>query len=328
MTPREFEQELDRLEPALTQAYLDQVATAIEQLSVSQIEDLISDRRESAVLQLVETGAFVAFLELLRSAYLRAQRLEISVLPKRMRLELGLVANPDAPRSTAWLGSAAQEMRTAAATAQREALLETFAAGSVAGRTARQVALDIIGRLQSTGRRSGGVVGLSGPEARAVARARAELSSGDPAQLRAYLLRQLRDRSADAAVRAALEAGRAVPAADVEQIVGRYAQRLLKARAAQIAKLRAHEVLGSARDHVFLAIADAGFLVEKVWSHRRDERVRESHRSMGGQKVPSAQPFRSGAGHLMQYPGDSSLGAPPSELIGCRCSATYRWRAA
>lgn len=55
-----------------------------------------------------------------------------------------------------------------------------------------------------------------------------------------------------------------------------------------------------------------------TWESMKDERVRGSHAIADGQTVPINEPFTVG-GYKLMYPCDDSLGAPPSETIGCRC---------
>lgn len=55
-----------------------------------------------------------------------------------------------------------------------------------------------------------------------------------------------------------------------------------------------------------------------TWESMRDEKVRGSHAIADGQTVPINEPFTVGRYKLL-HPGDDSLGAPPSETIGCRC---------
>ena len=55
-----------------------------------------------------------------------------------------------------------------------------------------------------------------------------------------------------------------------------------------------------------------------TWESMKDERVRGSHATADGQTVPINEPFTVG-GYKLMYPCDDSLGAPPSETIGCRC---------
>jgi hypothetical protein len=50
--------------------------------------------------------------------------------------------------------------------------------------------------------------------------------------------------------------------------------------------------------------------------------VRGSHRAMHGQTRGVDEPFESGAGFSLMYPGD--VNAPPEETIQCRCTVGTR----
>ena len=60
----------------------------------------------------------------------------------------------------------------------------------------------------------------------------------------------------------------------------------------------------------------------KEWLSQGDSRVREIHLEADSQEVPIDQPFIVGGESLM-YPGDTSLGASPGNVINCRCSVFY-----
>ena len=60
----------------------------------------------------------------------------------------------------------------------------------------------------------------------------------------------------------------------------------------------------------------------KEWLAMPDEKVRETHALVDGEKVPIGTPFIVGDS-LMMYPMDASLGASPQEIINCRCSIRY-----
>lgn len=55
-----------------------------------------------------------------------------------------------------------------------------------------------------------------------------------------------------------------------------------------------------------------------TWVTFHDERVRPTHRIADFQTKPIDEPFNVG-GYKMMFPGDSSFGAPPQEIINCRC---------
>jgi len=58
-------------------------------------------------------------------------------------------------------------------------------------------------------------------------------------------------------------------------------------------------------------------VTEKEWLATQDERVRDSHKDMDGQKQPVGSEFVSPDGFSAEYPGDFGIA---SEDINCRCS--------
>ena len=60
--------------------------------------------------------------------------------------------------------------------------------------------------------------------------------------------------------------------------------------------------------------------VRKVWRATGDDRTRDSHMALNGVEVGIDAPFISPlTGARLMYPHDTSLGAPASETIQCRC---------
>ena len=66
---------------------------------------------------------------------------------------------------------------------------------------------------------------------------------------------------------------------------------------------------------------------EKLWITAGDEKVRESHQAVDATLIPADSLFTTGAGSLMRYCGDMSLGAPLSDVINCRCETIFRYNA-
>lgn len=62
--------------------------------------------------------------------------------------------------------------------------------------------------------------------------------------------------------------------------------------------------------------------VKKTWITVGDERVRIAHANADFQERREQDPFNVG-GELLKYPGDTSLGATPGNIINCRCGAKY-----
>jgi hypothetical protein len=233
------------------------------------------------------------------------------------------------PKAETWLRSHSSHLVTNITGEQREAIRTVMQAGTQAGANPRATALNIIGRVNpQTGRREGGIVGLSGNQAEYVANARAQLASGDPAQMRAYLNRKLRDKRLDKIVLRAIQEGRAVRPADVDKIIERYSDRLLQLRGETIARTEALAAFNEARDQAFQQLIEEGKVdrqsVTKVWRSAGDERTRDAHAEMDGQTVGYDEPFVSPTGAHLMHPGDDSLGAGPEDIINCRCTYENR----
>lgn len=57
----------------------------------------------------------------------------------------------------------------------------------------------------------------------------------------------------------------------------------------------------------------------KTWLSTFDDRTRDTHRAVDGQRRGMDEPFSVG-GHDMMHPGDMTLGAPVREIVNCRCT--------
>lgn len=62
--------------------------------------------------------------------------------------------------------------------------------------------------------------------------------------------------------------------------------------------------------------------LDKEWIRTYDARVRHTHAEAGGQRRKITEPYIVG-GYQLMFPGDSSMGAPGSEIIQCRCSEGF-----
>lgn len=161
------------------------------------------------------------------------------------------------------------------------------------------------------------LIGLSRQQLQAVENYRKLLEQNSAETLR----RTLRDRRFDRTVDNARDTGIGLTNDQIDRMVNRYAERQLNFRARTIARTEALRVIHEANDEALQQAVDSGSLGEneliQKWVTASDERVRNSHSSMNGQKRPFGKPFISGDGNSLKYPGDSS--APASEVINCRC---------
>lgn len=234
-------------------------------------------------------------------------------------------------RAENWLRQHSSDMVTRTIETQREAIRMALQDGMRAGINPRTTALDIIGRIDPrSGRRVGGIVGLSGPQERFVANARGELLDSTPESLRRYLTRERRDRRFDNHVARALSTGESIDRATVQRMVGRYSDRLLQLRGETIGRTESLKSLNKAQDESFRQVVDTGAVdpqaVRRRWSSGGDDRVRDSHAAMDSEEfeVGLDEPFRTPRGASLMHPGDTSLGAPPEEIINCRCAVQMK----
>lgn len=202
---------------------------------------------------------------------------------------------------------------------QIEVLRETIGQQIADGVAPRKAAIDIAGRSMRGGRQ-GGFIGLSRPQAGYLANARRELEALDAN----YFTRTLRDKRFDGIVRKAIAAGKALSIADIDRIAGRYSDRMLKHRADTIARTESITALRAGRREGMQQAIEAGAVradrVKRTWDSSGDARVRADHRAMDGQEVNGMDaPYTLPDGSRMLFPGDTSLGAPASQTIACRC---------
>lgn len=165
-------------------------------------------------------------------------------------------------------------------------------------------------------------IGLTQKQEGWVANYERQLRNNDPAALR----RRLRDARSDRAVRNAIARGTPLTDERIEAMVGRYRARMIRHRSEVIARTEALRSVHEGTNEMFQQAFDDGSLspeqMEQEWQTGRDERVRRSHSPMHGQLRPIGQPFISGKGRSLRYPGDTL--APADETILCRCSVSTR----
>lgn len=227
------------------------------------------------------------------------------------------VRNPDAEK---WIKDKSSELVSYLTDEARTNVRSTLQDGIIRGSNPRNTALDIVGRINpQTGKREGGVIGLTVNQENWVRSLRTNLEQLDEA----YFTKTLRDKRFDNTVRKAIQSGKPLPADVIGKLVDRYKSNALKFRAETIARtesIHAFNVaeLQSARQVVTTgAVRDKD--VKREWDSAGDRRVRPAHKAMDGQQVGLDEPFRSPDGAILMYPGDTTLGAPARDTINCRC---------
>jgi hypothetical protein len=322
--------------PAIRAAFLRTVRDIASAAQIQRVAELISAGRVDEIPGVLGIGpaTWAELLESIRVAYIGGGVMESGAVAQSAAAAgiggtLRIRFDVRAPRAEAWLREHSSQLVTRINAEQLQAIRDAVSAGTVRGQNPRATALDIVGRIDSqTGRRTGGIVGLTPQQAQFVENARVQLLSGDPDQLEQYLGRQLRDRRLDGIVRRAIRDGKPIKLRDVERLTARYADSLLRLRGENIARTEALQAFNAARDESILQAADLGIVdltrTVKIWRTASDARVRDSHGAMAGQTVDFRQPFRTPSGALMMRPGDGSMGAGAGEIVNCRCVSQTR----
>ncbi|MNX98291.1 Phage Mu protein F like protein [compost metagenome] len=191
-----------------------------------------------------------------------------------------------------------------------------------AGAAPRSLAVRIVGRTnRATGKREGGILGLSAPQERFVASAQHELASADPALLKHYLTRTRRDRRFDRSITKAIREGQPVDPAIAAKALTAYERRLLQTRAQTVARTEAMTALHEGQYESLLQLVDSEAVqesqVRRVWRSSSDLRVRHTHAALNGDSAGLRDTFHSPSGARLRFPGDPL--APVSERVNCRC---------
>lgn len=319
---------LAKNEPKIAAAYNAGVRDIVDQAQVRHVIENWGDIEGAVRALSIEPAAYQGLDDAIRAAFIEGGAATAATLPAAMRTDPGgarVVIRFDVknPRAEQWLSQHSSGLINEIVEDQRQSVRTALREGMELGANPRATVLSIIGRIDRvTGRREGGILGLTSLQERYVASARAELLSGDPALMRNYLTRGRRDRHFDAAVLKAIKSGNPLDAERVAKAVGRYSDRLLELRGVTIGRTESMASLNRAAMEAHLQAVEKGNVraqdVRKIWVATKDKRTRDTHAAMNGEAVGLNDRFANG----LLYPGDPDGEA--AEVINCRCSLKYR----
>lgn len=316
----------------LLDAWAPKVSEAFQQV-VADIKGLIQPNHVAMRLATAGADAAVAAVPLqpalfrpldtaLEQAFEGGGRATVDALPAVRGPDGGRVSTVfdiRSPAAEVWLRDHSSTLVREIIDDQRAAIRSRLVAGMEAGRNPRDIALDLVGRVdRATGRRTGGIIGLTAYQEAIVRNYAAELAATDPAALD----RKLRDPRHDGALKRAIAEGKPLTADQIAKMVSAYESRALRHRAETLAATEATTALYQARVEAIEQAGASGhvnlFQVRKRWRDSRDNHVRHTHRQLNGVTVPFRSSFMSPSGAMLRYPGDAR--APANERIGCRCN--------
>lgn len=167
-------------------------------------------------------------------------------------------------------------------------------------------------------------IGLTPAQDAAVASYRARLVAGD---YTAALQRALSSGNADRVITAAQAASRQLTAAQISKAVDQYRANFIRLRAETIARTESQRIAHQGSDALYGQAIRRGDIdaeqLECEWVPARSglsKHERKFHR--GIEPVAWGEPFVTGLGNELMFPGDPS--APAVETINCRCARTVR----
>ena len=321
-----IEELMAKYEGRFRAAFLSAIREIVSQARIKEISDALARGDVQGALDklYIEPAAFNVFTNEIRASFGEGGMQAVQNLgPLTDAQGNRLVFRFDVRNLVAeqWITERSSEFITNIVDEQRIVIREHLRAGLQRGDNPRTTALDVVGRInKATGRREGGVIGLSIPQEQYVRNARSELQNKD---FSAYLQRKLRDKRFDRTVARALAADEDLSPAQIAKIVNRYADRLLKHRGDTIARTETLAALNAAAYQSLQQLVDSGKIqadqITRVWDSAGDARVRNTHRIADGQRVGFDEDFVMASGRRLRYPGDPKGGA--SEVINCRCIA-------
>lgn len=298
-------------------------AKLVEQLrrsnKLDQLERLIDEGRIAEAMRLVDRAAR-SMAELSATTFVTAGQ----TISAQISREAGVPVTFEQAnlRAADILRGERLRLITRMSEQQRRAVRQALVIGTELGENPRDQA-----------RRFRDSIGLTRNGVRAVDSYRRALEAGSVTAAN----RELSDGRVDRTVRA-IAAGNRPPMtqAEIDRAVDGYRKAQIATRAKVIARTEALRAVHLGGEEAWRqAIEDGDVRAEdvvRIWRTARDPRVRDfdtsdtSHVVMEGQERGVGEPFVSGAGALLMYPGDRS--APANDTIQCRCVVVTRLRPA
>lgn len=331
MTEAELQKLLDKFAPPIRDAIIQGMREIRDGVLLSQLIELIERGDERAVLRAlgINQAVFSPVWVAISQAFEAGGLALMAGLPQRVTgadgIRTMLRFNPRNERAEAWLRQESSALITGLEEDTRQSVRATLQRGLAEGRNPRNVALDIVGRFnRETGRREGGAVGLNAQNIAWRDSLRQKLLTLDDG----YFEMGLRDKRFDQIVRDAIAAGKPLSAETVDKLVNRYEDNALRHRGEMIGRTEALAAIQTSRHEAVRQAVEQSDIplsaVKKIWDTAGDSRVRHSHKELDGVAVGIDEPFVTVNGHRLLYPHDTSLNAPASELVMCRCRVRYK----
>lgn len=342
LTPRQrFEILVGQYEPMLRAAFLEAIDDIRSNIVLRRIVERLErgDINGAVKAMNLDDAVFRPLDEAIRQAFNGggvATIEQMPVLRDPSGYQVVLRWNPRNLVAENWLREHSATLVTGMLADTKVGLRASLADGLARGDNPTRTALNAIGRVnRATGKREGGIIGLTSQQAEQLAEVRRILA--DPDLIRHYFIRDqatgrwkarytTTPRRFDPAVLKAINEGRALTVGDISRLSTLHSNRLLEVRGKTIALHETFQSLAAARDNAFRQQIESGKLqaqhVTKTWRHTPQKHPREDHVEMQGQVVQFDQPFIAPDGTQIPYP--HAPGVPVNHTLGCKCLAEYK----
>ena len=297
-------------------AFKQTITTAKGRASVGKLMSAIESGDMGAAMHAAgyRDGMWTQLAEVIRNGYNEGGVFSMdTTVPKRF----GSVFNLANPRAAEWLRKSSSSLVTNI-TAETERSIQTMLQrGMRLGANPRTTALDIVGRISpQTGRRTGGVIGLTNQQTRWVDNMYDDLFDMDER----YFTRRLRDKRFDKIVRESIASSTRLPIEVRKKILDGYSDRMLRHRGETIARTETLKAINEANDEAMRQVVDQGLAgpndIKKIWRHSFAKEARPGHLQLSGQERLLDEYFVNPVtSAVLRYPGDGEA----SEIVNCRC---------
>lgn len=332
VTRSQMKRLMAKLEVPLRKAYERAISGARGRANIAAMVRAINAGDIDALLLAagIRDGMYSILTEEIRKAYLESGIFVLAAdLPKRFSLDF----NINNPRAETWLRINSSQLITGDLLPEHRAAIQTILEdGMIVGNNPRTTALDIAGRIGPTGRRQGGVIGLTQQQSQYAVNMKNTLTNNP----RRYFVKdrvtgkmkprwKLADKRFEKTILKAIETNKPLTKATINKIVERYEDRLLKHRGENIARTETLQALNESSDEALRQIVDDGLAPRdaalRIWRHSFSPNERDGHLRMNGTARRIDEAFTNPiTGAVLLRPGSGDA----SEVINCRCYLEHK----
>lgn len=327
---RLFRALIARLAPEMRRAFMQAMQDLRDGIDYEAFLRALADNNVDAAIAAlnIEPAAFHVYVEQMKSTFAAGGTLAATTVNPPAGVKIAFRFDMANERAETWIRRNVAERVIVEAREQVENVRSAILSGYSKGKHPSSIALDVVGRIDG-GKRTGGVLGLDPHRAGHRDRMRMRLESGEPSELRKILDgMSLRDKRLDGRIKKAIRDGTKISQADIDLMVQRYSDRLLKRRAEDIARTETGSAVMSGRNEEWNQALDKlgkpADAVIKTWRAGGGVKdPRQWHQDMDGVKVRGLRtPFLMATGVQMQHALDMNGGA--KECANCSCGTDFR----